>query len=87
MWVLLPYITTISGRYTNNMVTIRRKRTKTHSYTVIVFDKKHTYEWLTNEYEHEKIKEIFKQDRPYEGILNDFTRYKEFIKDATRNIT
>ena len=54
------------------MVSIRRKRTFLRSYTVIVFDKEHIYEWPTNEHEHFKIMEIFKQDKAYEGIINDF---------------
>jgi hypothetical protein len=29
----------------------------------------------TSEQEHARILEIFKQDRPYEGIVNDFSEY------------
>jgi hypothetical protein len=29
----------------------------------------------TSDYEHARILEVFKQDRPYEGILNDFSEY------------
>ena len=36
----------------------------------------HDEEWPTSDYEHQRILELFKQDRPYEGIQNDFTDYR-----------
>lgn len=36
----------------------------------------HHEEWPTSDYEHQRILELFKQDRPYEGIQNDFTDYR-----------
>ena len=47
------------------MVSIRRKRTRLQSYTVIMFDKDNIHEWPTNEHEHCEIMKIFKQDKPY----------------------
>ena len=51
------------------MVSIRRKRTRTQSYTVIVFDKDNIHEWPTNEHEH------------YKGIINDYTRWKKLLSE------
>ena len=62
------------------MVSIRRKHTQNQSYTVIVFDKDNIHEWSTNDYEHNKIMEIFKQDKYYEGILNDYTTWKKLLE-------
>ena len=64
----------------NKMVSIRRKRGFKESYTVIVFDKDNIHEWPTTEQEHGKILEIFKQDKPYEGIINDYTIYKKLFE-------
>jgi len=33
-------------------------------------------EWPTSDYEHQEILTIFKQDRPHEGIENDFSDYR-----------
>jgi len=62
------------------MVSITRKRTRKQSYTVIVFDKNNIHEWPTSEYEHNRIMQIFKQDKPYEGIINDYTKWKKLIE-------
>ena len=62
------------------MVSIRRRRTRNQSYTVIVFDKDNIHEWPTNEHEHAEIMKIFKQDKPYEGIINDYTIWKKLIE-------
>jgi hypothetical protein len=59
------------------MVSIRRRRTRNQSYTVIVFDKNNIHQWPTNEHEHCEIMKIFKQDKPYEGIINDYTIWKK----------
>ena len=62
------------------MVSIRRKRTPRQSYTVIVFDKDNIYEWPTSEREPAEIMKIFKQDKPYEGIINDYSKWKKLIE-------
>ncbi len=55
------------------MIIIRRAVDKNKSYTVI-FLKGEPPKWIpTNDYEHQRILEIYKQDKRYEGILNDFT--------------
>jgi len=55
------------------MIIIRRAVDKNKSYTVI-FLKGEPPKWIpTSDYEHQRILEIYKQDKRYEGILNDFT--------------
>ena len=34
---------------------------------------------LTSNYEHNRILEIYKQDKAYEGIENDFTYFKKLF--------
>jgi hypothetical protein len=56
-----------------HMIIIRRAVDKNKSYTVI-FLKGEPPKWIpTSDYEHQRILEIYKQDKRYEGILNDFT--------------
>ncbi len=56
-----------------NMIMIRRAVDKNRAYTVI-FLKGEPPKWIpTSDYEHQRILEIYKQDKRYEGILNDFT--------------
>jgi len=55
------------------MIIIRRAVDKHRAYTVI-FLKGEQPKWIpTSDYEHQRILEIYKQDKRYEGILNDFT--------------
>jgi hypothetical protein len=55
------------------MLVIRRAVDKHRSYTVI-FLKGEQPKWIpTSDYEHNRILEIYKQDKPYEGIVNDFS--------------
>jgi len=55
------------------VLVIRRAVDKNKSYTVI-FLKGEAPKWIpTSDYEHQRILEIYKQDKRYEGILNDFT--------------
>jgi hypothetical protein len=55
------------------MLIIRRAVDKNRAYTVI-FLKGEQPKWIpTSDYEHQRILEIYKQDKRYEGILNDFT--------------
>ena len=61
-------------------VSIRRERTFNQSYTVIVFDNDHIYRWPTNDYEHNEILKLYKQDRSYNGIINDHSKWKKLIK-------
>ena len=55
------------------MIIIRRAVDKHRAYTVI-FLKGEPPKWIpTSDYEHQRMLEIYKQDKRYEGILNDFT--------------
>jgi len=55
------------------MLVIRRAVDKNRSYTVL-FLKGEPPKWIpTTDYEHNRILEIYKQDQPYEGIVNDFS--------------
>jgi hypothetical protein len=55
------------------MLVIRRAVDKHRSYTVL-FLKGEPPKWIpTTDYEHNRILEIYKQDKPYEGIINDFS--------------
>ncbi len=57
------------------MLVIRRKVTRSQAFTVFMMPGYHE-EWPTSEYEHQEILNVFKQDRTYEGILNDFSDYR-----------
>ena len=58
-----------------NMIVIRRAVDKNRAYTVI-FLKGEEPKWIpTSDYEHARILQIYKQDKPYEGIENDFTDF------------
>jgi hypothetical protein len=55
------------------VIIIRRAVDKHRAYTVI-FLKGEPPKWIpTSDYEHQRMLEIYKQDKRYEGILNDFT--------------
>jgi hypothetical protein len=57
------------------MIVIRRAVDKHRAYTVI-FLKGEEPKWIpTSDYEHARILEIYKQDKRYEDILNDFTDF------------
>jgi hypothetical protein len=57
------------------MVVIRRAVDKNKSYTVI-FLKGEEPKWIiTSDYEHARILQIYKQDRKYKGIINDFNDF------------
>lgn len=75
------------------MIVIRRAVDKHRAYTVI-FLKGEEPKWIpTTEYEHQRILEIYKQDRYYEGIENDFnvlvveerTRFFKSLLDKEKN--
>ena len=61
------------------MIVIRRAVDKNKAYTVIMLKGEEPKWILTSDYEHNRILEIFKQDKAYEGIINDFTDYKELF--------
>lgn len=60
------------------MLVIRRATLDKRSYTVIMLRGEEP-KWIpTSDYEHQRILEIYKQDKRYEGILNDFSDYDIF---------
>ena len=61
------------------MIVIRRAVDENKAYTVIMLKGEEPKWILTSDYEHNRILEIFKQDKAYEGIINDFTDYKELF--------
>lgn len=69
------------------MILIRRAVDKHRAYTVIML-KGEEPKWIpTTDYEHQRILEIYKQDRYYEGIENDFTESKKKIPKLFKGIT
>ncbi len=57
------------------MVVIRRLVDRRRAYTGIFLPGEPPKIFPTNDHEHARILEIFKQDRPHEGIVNDFTEF------------
>ena len=65
------------------MIVIRRATDKHKTYTVIMLKGEEPKWILTSNYEHNRILEIFKQDKAYEGIENDFSDYKKLFDIPT----
>lgn len=57
------------------MIVIRRMLDRRRAYTAIFLPGTPPKIFPTSEQEHARVLQIFKQDRPYEGILNDFSDY------------
>ncbi len=57
------------------MVVIRRMIDKHKAYTAIFLPGVEPKVFPTTDYEHGRILQIFKQDRYYENIINDFADY------------
>ena len=60
---------------TSNNLVIRRMIDKKTSYTAISLKGEQPRIFPTDDYEHARILQIYKQDRRYEGIINDFTDF------------
>lgn len=58
------------------MIVIRRLTDRRRAYTAIFLQGEPARIFPTSEHEHGRILQIFKQDKAYAGILNDFTDYK-----------
>lgn len=58
------------------MVVIRRLVDKRRAYTGIFLRGEPPRIFPTSDYERARILAIFKQDRPYDGIHNDFSEYE-----------
>ncbi len=57
------------------MMVIRRLVDRHRAYTAIFLPGQEPRIFPTTEYEHRRILEIYKQDRRYEGIHNDFSEF------------
>ena len=55
------------------MIVIRRMVDRQRSFTGIFLPGEPAQIFPTTDYEHARILQIYKQDRPHEGIINDFT--------------
>ena len=42
--------------------------------------------WPTSDYEHQEILKVFKQDRPLDGIVNDFSEFGISISPTNAQI-
>jgi hypothetical protein len=63
------------GRQGVRMVVIRRVVDRHRAYTAIFLPGEEPKMFPTTDYEHGRILQIYKQDRPYEGVHNDFSDY------------
>jgi hypothetical protein len=57
------------------MIVIRRLTDRQRAYTAIFLPGEEPRVFPTTDHEHGRILQIFKQDRPYEGVCNDFTDF------------
>lgn len=64
----------MSGMTANNLV-IRRMVDKHRSYTAIFLKGEEPKIFPTSDREHARILKIYKQDRLYENIINDFSDF------------
>ncbi len=67
------------------MLTIRRKVTFHQGYTVLMLPGDYK-EIPTNEREHAEILKLYKQDKPYPDIINDFTEYGIYKKISKQEL-
>ena len=68
------------------MIVIRRLIDKNRSYTAIFLSYDEPRIFPTTDYEHSRILEIFKQDRYYKDIINDFSEFKINDSDWFRRV-
>lgn len=58
------------------MLVIRRLDDGKRSYTALFLPGEPARIFPTTEHEHARILQIYKQDRPYPDVVNDFTEYR-----------
>jgi len=58
------------------MLLIRRMDDGKRSYTAIFLPGEPARIFPTTDQEHARVLQIFKQDRPHQDVLNDFTEYR-----------
>ena len=64
---------------------IRRMDDGKKSYTAIFLRGEEPRIFPTSDQEHARILQIFKQDKPYEDVLNDFTEFQLGFSGAKAN--
>ena len=57
------------------MLVIRRLDDGKRSYTALFLPGEEPRVFPTSDFEHARILQVFKQDRPYQDVLNDFTEF------------
>ncbi len=57
------------------MLVIRRMVDRQRAYTAMLLPGEPPRIFPTSDYEHARILQIYKQDRPYEGVCNDFSDF------------
>jgi hypothetical protein len=57
------------------MLVIRRLVDRRRAYTALLLKGEPPQIFPTSDAEHARILQIYKQDRPHEGIVNDFSEY------------
>lgn len=62
------------------MIVIRRMTDRHRAYTAIFLPGEPPRIFPTSDQEHARVLEIYKQDRPYQDIHNDFTEYGIGVK-------
>ena len=70
------------------MIVIRRLVDRRRAYTGIFLPGEPPRIFPTSDWEHSRVLEIYKQDRAYEGIANDFSDYalgRPEMPEAPRN--
>lgn len=60
----------------SRMLVIRRMDDGKRSYTAMFLPGEPARIFPTSDQEHARILQIFKQDKPYEGVWNDFVEYQ-----------
>ena len=61
--------------YAAPMIVIRRLIDRHRAYTAIFLPGEESKVIPTSDYEHGRILQIYKQDRPHQDVLNDFTDF------------
>ena len=57
------------------MLVIRRMVDRHRAYTVLMLPGEPPRIFPTSDHEHARVLQIYKQDRPHEGVHNDFTEF------------
>jgi hypothetical protein len=58
------------------MLVIRRLVDRHRAYTAIFLKGEPPKVFPTSDFEHARIMQIYKQDKPYEGVVNDFSEFQ-----------